>query len=231
MNWNKRLTEARIAQGLGKSELAREIGVSAATLTNWENGKVESIKGENLMKVCVALNCSESWLMRGSDSPPSDRILQVLPGAQRVVARDDNSSEFVQVAKVKLRLSAGITGFQTAPDTTDGRTVSLPRQWLDKKAYSPDRLVAIKIKGESMEPALHEDDVVIVNTAETEPRDGYVFAVNYEGEAVVKRLSRDAGDWWLTSDNSDQRKFHRKICRGPDCIIVGRVVRKESDNI
>lgn len=231
MNWNKRLAEARIERGLRKSELARMIGVSAATLTNWENGKVESIKGENLMKACAALNVTETWLMSGTEDTSPDRILRLLPGAQRVVPTDDESDDFVQVAKVKLRLSAGITGFKTDPDERDGKTVSVPRQWLDKNAYSPDRLVAIKIKGESMEPALHDDDVVIVNTADTQPKDGYVYAVNYEGEAVVKRLSRDAGDWWLTSDNTDQRKYHRKVCRGSDCIIVGRIVRKESDNI
>lgn len=155
----------------------------------------------------------------------------LLPGSRRVVAVDDDSAYFVQVPKVKLRLSAGITGFQTEPDERDGRTISVPRQWLDKNAYVPERLVAIKVKGESMEPALYEDDVVIINTADTKPVDGTVFAVNYEGEAVVKRLSRDAGDWWLISDNPDQRKFHRKICRGTECIIVGRVVRKESDRI
>ncbi|MGK5080511.1 hypothetical protein [Janthinobacterium sp. HLX7-2] len=37
--------------------------------------------------------------------------------------------------------------------------------------------------------------------------------------------------WWLTSDNPDQRKYHRKLCRGNECLIVGRVVRKESDRI
>lgn len=82
-----------------------------------------------------------------------------------------------------------------------------------------------------MEPSLYEDDVVVLNTADKRPVDGSVFAVNYEGEAVVKRFSRDAGEWWLTSDNPDQRKHHRKVCRGDACIIIGRVVRKESDRI
>jgi hypothetical protein len=61
--------------------------------------------------------------------------------------------------------------------------------------------------------------------------DGSVYAFNDEGEAVVKRLSRDAGQWWLTSDNSDQRKYHRKLCNKGDCLVIGKVVRKESDQI
>lgn len=72
---------------------------------------------------------------------------------------------------------------------------------------------------------------MVVNTADTAKMDGAVYAFNYEGEAVIKRLTRDAGQWWLTSDNPDQRKYHRKLCKGADCIIVGRVVRRESDRL
>jgi phage repressor protein C with HTH and peptisase S24 domain len=82
-----------------------------------------------------------------------------------------------------------------------------------------------------MEPNLYEGDQVIVNTSDTKMQDGAVFAFNYEGEAVIKRLVRDQGDWWLTSDNSDQRKYARKRCRNGECIIVGRVVRRETDRI
>ena len=40
-------------------------------------------------------------------------------------------------------------------------------------------------------------DTVVINTAQAEPKDGAVFAVNYEGQLVIKRLVRDAGQWWL----------------------------------
>ncbi len=53
--------------------------------------------------------------------------------------------------------------------------------------------------------------MVIINTADKRPADGIVFAINYEGEPVVKRMARDIGEWWLTSDNPDQRKYHRKL--------------------
>lgn len=82
-----------------------------------------------------------------------------------------------------------------------------------------------------MEPMLFDGDIAVINTADKTPVDGAVFAINYEGEAVVKRMSRDAGDWWLNSDNPDQRRFHRKVCRGQECIIVGRVIQKVSEQI
>jgi phage repressor protein C with HTH and peptisase S24 domain len=71
----------------------------------------------------------------------------------------------------------------------------------------------------------------VINTADITPADGEVFAVNYEGEAVVKRMVRDAGEWWLSSDNPDQRRYSRKLCAGDACIIIGRIVHKQSERI
>lgn len=229
MNWNTRLTEARENRGIGKSELARLVGVSPATLTNWENGKVESIKGENLMRVAAALNVSESWLMHGDEHD----LQRLLPGAQRVtvLGDDDEHPDHVRIPLVKLRLSAGITGFQTDPEFGDTSSVHRPLRWLEVNNYAPDRLIAVRVKGQSMEPTLYEDDTVIINTADKKLVDGVVYAFNYEGEAVIKRLSRDAGQWWLMSDNPDQRKYHRKHCHGDDCIVIGRVVHRESSRI
>jgi phage repressor protein C with HTH and peptisase S24 domain len=122
-------------------------------------------------------------------------------------------------------------GFAVEPDRRDGGQAMVPRRWVEQNDYIPERLLAMEVKGESMEPALYAGDLVIVNTADTRPVDGAVYAINYEGEPVIKRLVRDGGFWWLASDHSDQRKYSRKRCEGDMCIIVGRVVRKESERI
>ena len=71
---------------------------------------------------------------------------------------------------------------------------------------------------------------MIVNTAQTQPKDGVVFAVNYEGEMVIKRLIRDDGQWWLSSDNPDQRRYPRKVCH-EGVKLIGEVVHKQSERI
>ena len=147
----------------------------------------------------------------------------------RVVDNEDPA--LTHIPKVKLRLSAGISGFQVEPERFDGSTTTVPTDWIVRNGYNREQLIAIRVKGESMEPTLYEDDLVVVNLADTRPADGHVYAINYEGEPAVKRLTRDAGQWWLTSDHLDQRKYYRRICNGNDCIIVGRVVRKESERL
>lgn len=159
----------------------------------------------------------------------TSNVLDLLPGAMRVREADADDPALTHIPKVKLRLSAGISGFDVEPERFDGSTTTVPTNWIERNKYSREKLFAIRVKGESMEPTLYEDDLVVINTADTRPTDGGVYAINFEGEPVVKRLTRDAGQWWLTSDHADQRKFYRRVCQGNDCIIVGRVVRRESE--
>jgi phage repressor protein C with HTH and peptisase S24 domain len=214
----------------GQTGLVRASGASKSVVNQWLTGKIKSMDIRYALNIERALGFSHIWLMTGQGEPhaaPDERPRNALG----VRAVDNEDSEFVQIAMVKLRLSAGITGFQTEPEGRDGGTLGMRRNWIERHNLSAAHLIAILVKGESMEPSLYEDDIVIINTLDKKPVDGAVYAVNYEGEAVVKRLARDAGQWWLTSDNADQRKYHRKLCQGNACLVIGRVVRKESDRI
>lgn len=173
-------------------------------------------------------NLPVGWLDRSDDS--SEPAPSPIPGALPVVLLDDDSPQLYRIPKVTLRLQAGVTGFQAEPDRRDGGTMGLPRSWVDRKGLDPAQLLSMDVKGESMEPTIYEGDTVVVNLADKKPVDNGVFAVNYDGEAVIKRLSRNEGQWWLMSDNADQRKFYRRVCKGAECIIIGRVVRREGDH-
>lgn len=214
----------------GQIGLVKASGASKSVVNQWLTGKIKSIDIRYALNIERELGFSHIWLMTGEGDPlqpPEARVRNALA----VRAADNDDGEFVQIAMVKLRLSAGITGFQTEPEGRDGGTLGMRRNWIERHNLSAEHLIAILVKGESMEPSLYEDDIVIINTLDKKAVDGAVYAFNYEGEAVVKRLSRDAGKWWLTSDNPDQRKYHRKLCQSNACLPIGRVVRKESDRI
>lgn len=231
MNWNERLKQARTAKNMNKSEMARQLGVSAPTVTQWESGTIASLSGKNLANICQLLDVSAEWLLHGTPSPETASATPSIQGTP-VQYRQENDPDFVPVRMVRLLLSAGISGFRTEPEYEADALLKMSRFWVEKNGYSLEHLIAIKIRGESMEPSLYDGDVVIINTADTTPSDAAVFAVNYEGEAVVKRMMRDAGEWWLTSDNPDNRRFPKKRCRGgSECMPVGRVVWREGSRI
>ena len=233
--------EARTAAGLSGTalgarlalELGTDRGNTKANISHWENDK-HSPNLKQLLAISRVTGRSLPPEILASLAGWSANDASALPGvanALRVVAAEGDDDGFVQIPMVKLRLSAGITGYQAEPEQRDGGTLGMRRTWLERNQYHPSHLIAIYVKGESMEPSLYAGDIVVINTLDTQPVDGAVYAFNYEGEAVVKRLARDAGQWWLTSDNPDQRTYHRKLCQGGECLVIGRVVRKESDRI
>lgn len=106
----------------------------------------------------------------------------------------------------------------------------MARRWFEQNHYRPEKLVALKVHGRSMEPKMYDGDLVIVNTESSIPRDGRVFAVNYEGEMVIKRMKRDAGQWFITSDNPDKVRFGDKVC-AESCFLLGEVVYLQTETI
>lgn len=234
--------ELAIKRAGSAAKLAEAAKTSPAYLSQIKNRTPDSKSGtpktmgdDMARRIEAAIEEQPGWMdVPHTQSTTEDSItgaLELLPGAMRVRAVGPDDPDLVQIMKVRLKVQAGITGFQVEPEHYDGETQGVPRKWILREGLPQDALLSIVVKGESMEPALYEGDVIVVNTRDTKLVDGAVYVVNYEGEAVVKRMIRDAGQWWLASDNADQRKFHRKLCKGAECIVIGRVVRKESTHI
>lgn len=229
-----RLDAAMKAAGFeSQSALARASGVPQPTINRILKGVgKKGPEASTLVKLAQACNVSFEWLHEGIGTAPPPAAHASVYGLREVTNVYGVSSRArTKIKKVsEFRLSAGITGFSLELDARDGGTWEVPTRWMEKHNFSAERLIAIDVKGESMEPSLYDGDLVIINTADALPVNGQVYAVNYEGEAVIKRMVREGGQWWLSSDNPSPR-FPRRICRGEECIVVGRVVRRETDQI
>ena len=236
--------ELAIKRAGSAAKLAERAKTSAAYLSQIKNRTPDSKSGtpktmgdDMARRIEAAMGEKPGWMdvdhsQPGFEPDELDDLLAIAAlNPRRVHASGADDPSQTQIMKVRLRVQAGITGFQVEPEHYDGETQGVPTKWILKEGLSRDALLAITVRGERMEPALYEGDVIVVNTRDTTLTDGAVYVVNYEGEVVVKRMMRDAGQWWLTSDNADQRKFHRKLCKGAECLVIGKVVRKESTHI
>jgi len=215
-----RLLAARKKSGMSQTEVAQAVGISQGTYAQAEKSGQGSA---HVLKMASVLGVNPGWLADGTGD------MTGRPEPQEVDL--DLHPDLVSVRRVELKLQAGVSGFALEVDHTSGPPIFFRADWLQSKGYKPYDLVALKITGQSMEPTLYPNDMVVVNTADREPRDGRVYAVNYEGEAVIKRMVRDGGAWWLSSDNPDQRRYPRKECTEGSCIVVGQVIHKQSEQI
>lgn len=213
---------------------SREIGIVEARLSQvlsetYRGGKNFGEKAARTIEAAAGMLPMSLDALEPSDV--SERQQPDIPGGYtHVVAFEHNDASQIQIRKVKLRLSAGINGFAIEQEELDGNPISFRKEWFLSHGYLPEKLIAIGVKGDSMEPTMSQGDTVVINTAERAPKDGKIFAVNYEGEAVIKRMERNIGQWWLVSDNPDQRQYPRKVCQEDACLIIGRVVVLQREN-
>ncbi|WP_157667768.1 S24 family peptidase [Comamonas serinivorans] len=142
----------------------------------------------------------------------------------------DNNPDYPAVRRVKFKLSAGASGYGIEYLDEEAQPIVFRKDWFSANGYRAEKLLAVRIANGSMEPGLYDGDIVVVNTEQDQPKDGAVFAANYEGEMVIKRLQRDAGEWWLCSDNPDQRRYPRKVCH-EGVFLLGQIVYKQSSHI
>ncbi len=61
----ERIREMRIQREWSGAELARRVGVTRATVNQWEGGAIKNIKLEMLLKVTQVLGCTPNHLILG----------------------------------------------------------------------------------------------------------------------------------------------------------------------
>lgn len=231
-----RLKAARKHAGLSQKELVSKLNglMSQQNISQLESGVNKGT--EFVVQLAMACMVSPEWLATGkgdmTNSHSTNLYTKQTLSEYKVepISLVDNP-EYPSIRRVNLKLSAGIIGFSIEHDVEDKSPIVMQRQWFESRGYNPAKLLATGLKGDSMSPGMNDGDTIVINTEDTTPVDGIVFAINYEGEMLVKRMVRDAGTWWLSSDNPDQRKYPRKQCTGDLCLIIGRIVHKQSEVI
>jgi phage repressor protein C with HTH and peptisase S24 domain len=224
----ERLRRLRKAANLTQAALAAKVGVVQSAIGNIEVGTRGY--GSNVVTFAKILGVTPEYLQCETNEVDVSGQGEMNPSGQPQEIDLENNPDYPAIRHVKFKLSAGASGFGVDYSDEDAAPMVFKRQWYERKGLVPAKLFATKVINSSMEPGLYDGDTVVVNTASTTPKDGTVFAVNYEGELVIKRLLRDAGAWWLCSDNPNQHKYPRKQMTD-QCYIVGEIVHKQSERI
>ncbi|HEX8612646.1 MAG TPA: XRE family transcriptional regulator [Telluria sp.] len=231
---------ARRSQGLPASQeaAANQMEFGQSALNQYLNGKIPlnidvAIKFSKLLGVPISA-FSAALASQADDYAAAKDAMAMAQSREndfRLVGRritvDADQDEYIPIKKVSLTLRAGVMGFEASQEDQTDTTINLPRRFIEKNDLVPQCLLAISVKGDSMWPLMIEGDVVVINIADTKPINNELYAVNFDGEAVVKQLVREGREWYLSSMNPDPA-YHRRACRGGECIIVGRVVRQEA---
>lgn len=188
--------------GMKQAELAEKVGLEQGTISNMIRG-VRGIKAEHLEKMCDVFGITLAEFFAGQDS---------------------DVPEVVFVPLVKAVPRAGLGGLET-----DGGTVALysfHSEFIKRKQGTPETMRLFRVEGDSMEPTIRSDDMVMINLRMTDVRSGNIYLIRFEGELMLKRLERrPAGRILIRSDNPGYEDIEvHPDENSVDFVVFGRMV-------
>ena len=84
-----------------------------------------------------------------------------------------------------------------------------------------DNMAASYVRGDSMEPTLFDDDIILFDRFGYDGQDG-IYVINYKGAGFVKRLQRDKDFVRIISDNKKYAQMNESG-ESEDFRVVGKV--------
>lgn len=193
----KKIREYRKEAGLTQRELGEKIGVKHNTISSYESGTNEP-EQNILFKIADALNISINDLFPKQSSANATTSI-LIPVLGRIVAGEP---------------------IDAITDIIDYEEIT-PRMAQKGKHF------ALMVRGKSMEPTLHEGDVVIVRQ-QSEVENGEIAIVLINGdEATVKEIREDPAGLTLIGHNVAVYTPHfytRDQIESLPITILGKVV-------
>lgn len=212
--------------------LGKQVGLTRAAISFWENGTTapENIAHNQIVRAAEALGTSAEYLLTGKGAAsPARIVVQARAVSGMADEADFDEREGVMLPVYDMDVSAG-PGRIVAEFAETRKKVHFARSWLRQMGVKEADVKIVKVRGESMQPTLYDDDDIMLNTKATRIRDGRVFALGYAGETRVKRLYQMAGGRLrVTSDNPDKARYPDEIIEGEalnDVLVIGQVIHK-----
>jgi len=185
--------------------LAKTLSISRAAITQAK--KNDSIPIKWITELSRLFNVNPDWLEKGT--------------GPKVLSQNIYHEIFLQVPKIKARLSAGGGSFETEPEIKE--FYSFRKDWLSKKGEARD-MVLMDIFGNSMEPELKEGDTVLIDQSQKAVLAGAIYAVGLADTIVVKRLEKRPKELVLLSENERYPMMRFRDEEMNSVRIIGKVI-------
>ena len=231
MKLKDRLKQARKYAGLSQTQLAEQVGIKQASVSEIERG-ITRVSGHTV-KMARACGVSPLWLSEGvgemldtshPSRPVTDSNLVVSGGFSPwddETALDPDEAELPLFREVELAAGDG----RTQVIENNGPKLRFSKRTLRGAGVEPAQAAVAYVSGSSMEPALMDGSVVGINKQDTQVKDGKIYAIDHDGMLRVKQVFRlPGGGIRLHSINEDEFPDEDYGRGWPEYIrIIGRI--------
>lgn len=174
------------------SELARALGITPQSVNGAR--KRGEVPPAWIQFYAEKSGVCSDWLFFGRGPMRRDDMPQA--SQQKAVGPCD--VDLILIPMVEARLSAGQGSLQT--DGNSERSYAFRSDFLHRKG-NPDNMVLMRVSGDSMQPEILNDDVVLLDQSKTDILPGRIYAVRFEEAIYLKRVDMLPGKVILKSAN------------------------------
>jgi phage repressor protein C with HTH and peptisase S24 domain len=202
-------------QGVSSAELARRAEVKTSFLYDVISGKSANPSTVKLARVADALGVSLAYLA-GSAENPSEKYF--------MPANVETSEDYVTIPRLMVDISAG-SGTLVSQFHKEERYY-FRNEWIKTHlGVKSSELRMLYVRGDSMEPTLYHNDILLVDTTKKAPSPPGVFVL-FDGFGLMpKRLEYASTNSQtllrVISDNPQYSTYERSA---EEMFIIGRVV-------
>jgi phage repressor protein C with HTH and peptisase S24 domain len=222
----ERLRFAREKMGIGQADAASKFGIPVSTYRKYESGPSEP--GSEAIAGISRAGINANWLLTGegamllADVQPYPALHSVQPeyslvSEQRAFIPPIPHPGFVFVPRFEVAASMGNGSVIHSEQIVD--YLAFREDWVRTElCLNPKNLILISSVGDSMEPTLRTNDLLLIDRGAAEVKHDAIYAFAFNGELRVKRMQfRMNGVLIVKSDNPQYDDV--------DSIkIIGRVV-------
>lgn len=229
----ERIKAVRTALSENQKDFASKLEVGFSTYQKYEMGM--SIPGGEAIKGFVRLGINANWLLTGEgemllpDAQPRPAPPTVQPEGSRVSDQGAFMPPiphpgFVFVPRYEVEASMGNGTVIHSEQIVD--YLAFREDWVRLElGLNPNNLILISSVGDSMEPTLKTNDLLLVDRGSSEVRHDAIYCFAYNGELRVKRMQfRMSGVLVVKSDNPRYETEEVSADQLNLITIIGRVV-------
>lgn len=223
--FNSVIDRLRVALALkNDAEIAEAIGLKANAFANRK--KSGSIPYEEIVNIALSRGLNLDEIFSAGNSPgvtrePAQKYLVI---KNDPVATSSVPDGFILVPHYEVHASAGGGALVCSEQIVD--YLAFKADWVrNTLGVSQKDLALISVKGDSMEPALSNDDLILVDMRRNRVEDNAIYVLQLNSTLLVKRIQHKLdGSLHVMSDNPRYEAEVVSAESAGDLMVLGRVV-------
>jgi len=228
-----RMKVARVSLGLTQEGLADAVGGSKRGIQ--DNEARNRVPGGEVITGFIRLGINPVWLLTGEGAMllSDDQTRPALPSVQPEYSRVSDQVAFmppiphpgfVFVPRYEVEASMGNGTVIHSEQIVD--YLAFREDWVRLElGLNPSNLILISSVGDSMEPTLRTNDLLLIDRGSSEVRHDAIYCFAYNGELRVKRMQFRMNGVMVVKSDNPRYETEEVSADNLDLIkIIGRVV-------